>query len=285
MNENRPVTVIRPKSGWFDLNLKELTGYKDLIFLFVKRNFVSLYKQTVLGPAWAIIQPLLTTVVFSLVFGNIAGLAADGVPTFIFYLPANVIWGYFSGCLTQTSNTFIANSGILGKVYFPRLVMPISTVMSKLIDFAIQYSFMIIFVVYFAVTKSIHPNWYILMTPVLILQLAMLSLGLGIIISAATTKYRDLRMLVGFGVQLWMYATPVAYDMFSITGFAPGGKYYGLYMCNPVTPIVNIFRYGYLGIGGVDWFHYCISWIVTIAVLFIGVVLFSRVEKTFMDTV
>lgn len=285
MADNSKVTVIRPKSGWFDLNLKELTGYKDLIFLFVKRNFVSLYKQTVLGPAWAIIQPLLTTVVFSLVFGNIAGLAADGVPTFIFYLPANVIWGYFSGCLTQTSNTFIANSGILGKVYFPRLVMPISTVMSKLIDFAIQYSFMIIFVVYFAVTKSIHPNWYILMTPVLILQLAMLSLGLGIIISAATTKYRDLRMLVGFGVQLWMYATPVAYDMFSITGFAPGGKYYGLYMCNPVTPIVNIFRYGYLGIGGVDWFHYCISWIVTIAVLFIGVVLFSRVEKTFMDTV
>lgn len=285
MNENRPLTVIRPKSGWFDLPFKELAGYKDLIFLFVKRNFVSLYKQTVLGPAWAVIQPLLTTVVFSLVFGNIAGLAAEGVPSFIFYLPANVIWGYFSGCLTNTSNTFIANSGILGKVYFPRLVMPISTVLSKLIDFAIQFSFMIIFVIYFAATKSIHPNWSILMTPVLILQLAMLSLGIGIIISAATTKYRDLRMLVGFGVQLWMYATPVAYDMFSIAGFAPGGKYYGLYMCNPVTPIVNIFRYGYLGIGGIDWFYYGISWIVTLVVLFIGIVLFSRVEKTFMDTV
>ena len=284
MDENR-VTVIKPRSGWFDLNLGELAHYKDLIFLFVKRNFVSMYKQTVLGPAWAVIQPLLTTVVFSLVFGNMAGLAADGVPTFIFYLTANVLWHYFSSCLTTTSDTFIANSGILGKVYFPRLVMPISTVLSKLIDFAIQYAFMVIFVIYFAVTKQIQPNWYVLMTPVLLLQLAMLSLGVGVIISAATTKYRDLRMLVSFGVQLWMYGTPVAYDMFSIGAFAPGGKYNWLIMSNPVTPIVNIFRYGYLGIGGIDWHYYLISWIVTIIVLFIGVVMFSRVEKTFMDTV
>lgn len=285
MDENRPVTIIKPKSGWFDLNLGELVHYKDLIFLFVKRNFVSRYKQTVLGPAWAIIQPLLTTVVFSLVFGNIAGLAADGVPSFIFYLTANVMWGYFSGCLTSTSSTFIANSNILGKVYFPRLVMPISTVFSKLIDFSIQFSFMILFVIYYTVTHSIHPNWYLLMTPVLLLELAMLSLGVGVIISAATTKYRDLRMLVGFGVQLWMYGTPVAYDMFSMGAFAPGGKWHGLYMCNPVTPIINIFRYGFLGIGQIDWFYYGISWIVTIVVLFIGVLLFSRVEKTFMDTV
>ena len=286
MNENRPVTVIRPKNGWFDLPIKELLNYKDLIFLFVKRNFVSLYKQTILGPAWAVIQPLLTTVVFSLVFGSIAGLAADGVPSFIFYLTANVIWAYFSTCLTTTSDTFIANSSILGKVYFPRLVMPISTVLSKLIDFAIQFSFMVIFVIYFWLTNSgVHPNWYVLMTPVILLQLAMLSLGVGVIVSAATTKYRDLRMLVSFGVQLWMYATPVAYDMFSITGFAPGGKYYGLIMCNPVTPIVNLFRYAFLGIGQIDWFYYGISWITTLVVLFLGVVLFSRVEKTFMDTV
>ena len=285
MDENK-VTVIKPRTGWFDLNLGELAQYKDLIFLFVKRNFVSLYKQTILGPAWAVIQPLLTTVVFSLVFGNIAGLAADGVPSFIFYLTANVIWAYFSSCLTTTSDTFIANSGILGKVYFPRLVMPISTVLSKLIDFAIQFSFMVIFVVYFWLTGSgVHPNWYVLMTPVLLLQLAMLSLGVGVIISAATTKYRDLRMLVSFGVQLWMYGTPVAYDMFSIAGFAPGGKWYWLIMSNPVTPIVNMFRYAYLGIGGIDWSYYGISWIVTIVVLFLGVVLFSRVEKTFMDTV
>ena len=285
MEENRPVTIIKPRTGWFDLNLKELANYKDLIFLFVKRNFVSMYKQTVLGPAWAVIQPLLTTVVFTLVFGNIAGLAAEGVPSFIFYLSANVIWHYFSSCLTTTSSTFIANSSILGKVYIPRLVMPISTVLSKLIDFAIQFSFMVIFVIYFTITKQIHPNWYVLMTPFLLLQLAMLSLGVGVIISAATTKYRDLRMLVSFGVQLWMYATPVAYDMFSMGAFAPGGKWHNLYMCNPVTPIVNIFRYGYLGIGDIEWFYYGISWIVTIVVLFIGILLFSRVEKTFMDTV
>ena len=286
MDEKRYVTIIKPRSGWFNLNLRELANYKDLIFLFVKRNFVSLYKQTILGPAWAVIQPLLTTVVFSLVFGSIAGLAADGVPTFIFYLTANVIWSYFSSCLTTTSNTFIANSGILGKVYFPRLVMPISTVLSKLIDFAIQFVFMVGFVIYFWLSDSgVHPNWFILMTPVLLLQLAMLSLGVGVIISAATTKYRDLRMLVSFGVQLWMYGTPVAYDMFSIAGFAPGGKYYGLIMLNPVTPIVNMFRYAYLGIGQIDWLYYGISWIVTLVVLFLGVVLFSRVEKTFMDTV
>lgn len=285
MDENK-VTVIRPRNGWFDLNLVELVHYKDLILLFVMRNFITLYKQTILGPAWAVIQPLLTTVVFSLVFGSIAGLAAEGVPSFIFYLTANIIWAYFSTCLTTTSDTFITNSSILGKVYFPRLVMPISTVLSKLIDFAIQFSFMVIFVVFFWVTDSgVHPNWYVLMTPVILLQLAMLSLGVGVIISAATTKYRDLRMLVSFGVQLWMYGTPVAYDMFSIAGFAPGGKYYLLIMSNPVTPIVNLFRYAYLGIGQIDWFFYGVSWIVTLLVLFLGVVLFSRVEKTFMDTV
>ena len=286
MANNSKVTIIRPKSGWFDLHLGELTHYKDLIFLFVKRNFVAMYKQTILGPAWAIIQPFLTTVVFSLVFGTIAGLSADGVPAYIFYLSGNVVWGYFAGCLTQTSGTFISNSGILGKVYFPRLVMPISTVLSKLIDFAIQFAFMLIFVVYFTVTKAgVTPNWFALMTPLLVLQLAMLGLGCGIIISAATTKYRDLRMLVGFGVSLWMYGTPIAYDMFSMSAFAPGSKYYSLYMCNPVTPIVNIFRYGWLGIGQIDWLYYGIGWITTLLLLGIGVVLFSRVEKTFMDTV
>lgn len=286
MNEKQNVTIIRPKTSWFDLKLKELYKYWDLILLFVKRDFVSMYKQTVLGPAWAVIQPFLTTVVFSLVFGNIAGLAPGGVPNFIFYLSGNVVWTYFSSCLTQTSNTFISNSGILGKVYFPRLVMPVSTVISKLIDFAIQYAFMLIFVVVYVITNDgVHPNWCILMTPLIIVELAMLSLGCGVIISACTTKYRDLRMLVSFGVSLWMYASPIAYDMFSMSVFAPGSKYYGLYMLNPVTPLVNIFRYGYLGIGQVDWFYYGISWITTLVLLFFGVVLFSRVEKTFMDTV
>lgn len=279
-------TVIRPKNGWFDLKLKEVYAYRDLIFLFVKRNFVSKYKQTILGPAWAIIQPLLTTVVFTLVFGNIAGLAPGGVPSFIFYLSGTILWTYFSNCLSQTANTFVANSSTMGKVYFPRLVMPISTVCSELISLAIQYGFLLIFLVYYAVTgQGVAPNWWMLMTPVLVLQLAMLSLGCGIIISALTTKYRDLAMLVGFGTQLWMYASPVAYDMYSFAAFAPGGKWHALYMCNPVTPIVNLFRYGYLGIGGMEWQYYAISWGVTLALLFVGTVLFSRVEKTFMDTV
>ena len=281
-----PVTLIRPKSGWFDLPVKELFRYKDLILLFVKRDFVSLYKQTVLGPAWAVIQPFLTTIVFSLVFGTMAGLAPEGVPSFLFYLSGTVVWTYFANCLTRTSDTFIANAAILGKVYFPRLVMPVSTVLSKLIDFAIQYGFFLVFLVIYGLTgAAIRPNWLVLLTPLLLLQLAMLSLGCGVIISAATTKYRDLRMLVSFGVQLWMYASPVAYDMFSMSAFAPGGKYYSLYMLNPVTPIVNLFRYAYLGLGQVDWQSYGISWAVTCCLLFAGIVLFSRVEKTFMDTV
>ena len=279
-------TVIQPKNGWFDLHLKELLQYRDLVFLFVKRNFVSQYKQTVLGPLWAIIQPVLTTVVFTLVFGNIAGLSADGVPSFIFYLSGTILWTYFNQCLTQTANTFVANSATMGKVYFPRLVMPVSTVMSNLISLAIQFMFMVGFLIFYTVTnQGCHPNLYILMTPLIILQLALLSLGCGIIISALTTKYRDLAMLVGFGTQLWMYATPVAYDINSMAVFAIGGKYHDLYMLNPVTPIVNLFRYAYLGIGEIEWLFYGISWIITLFVLFIGIMLFSKVEKTFMDTV
>ncbi len=279
-------TLIQPKNGWFDLKLKEVYAYRDLVFLFVKRNFVSKYKQTVLGPAWAIIQPLLTTVVFTLVFGNIAGLAPGGVPSFVFYLSGTILWTYFSNCLAQTANTFVANSATMGKVYFPRLVMPLSTVFSELISLAIQYVFLIIFLVYYAVTKQgVQPNWWALMTPLLILQLALLSLGFGIIISALTTKYRDLAMLVGFGTQLWMYATPIAYDMYGFSVFAPGGKLHALYMCNPVTSVVNMFRYGYLGIGSIEWSYYFISWAITLAVLFLGIMLFNRVEKTFMDTV
>ena len=285
-SNNKFQTVIEPKNGWFDLHLKELLQYKDLIFLFVKRNFVSMYKQTVLGPLWAIIQPLLTTVVFTLVFGNIAGLAADGVPSFIFYLSGTILWTYFNQCLTQTANTFVANRQTLGKVYFPRLVMPISTVMSNLISLVIQFTFMVIFLIYYVITdQGCHPNLYILMTPLIVLQLALLSLGCGVIISALTTKYRDLAMLVGFGTQLWMYASPIAYDMGSMAVFAPGGKYHTLFMINPITPIVNLFRYAYLGLGEMEWIFYGISWIITLVVLFIGIILFSKVEKTFMDTV
>ncbi len=285
MHDQQFTTVITPKTGWFDVNLKEVWDYRDLIMLFVRRRFVSQYKQTILGPAWAFIQPFLTTIVFTLIFGNIAGLAPGGIPSFVFYFSGTILWTYFSGCLSQTANTFVGNAAIMGKVYYPRLVMPISTVLSQLISFAIQYVFLIAFVLYYALTDQIQPNWWILMTPVLLLQLAMLSMGFGIIISSVTTKYRDLAKLIGFGVQLWMYGSPVAYDMYSMSAFAPGGKWHTLYMCNPVTPIINIFRYGYLGFGSVEWHFYWIGWVTTLVILFLGVILFSHVEKTFMDTV
>lgn len=286
MNEKAYTTVVKPRNGWFDLHLKELLRYRDLIFLFVKRDFVSQYKQTILGPAWAIIQPFLTTVVFTLVFGNLAGLAPGGVPSFAFYLSGTVIWTYFSTCLKKTANTFIGNRNVLGKVYFPRLVMPISNVLSTLIPFVIQFVFLLCFVVYYAITKrGVEPNWAMVLLPLLVLQLAALSLGFGIIISALTTKYRDLAMLIEFGTQLWMYGTPIAYDMYSFGVFAPGGKYHTLFMLNPVTPIVNVFRYGFLGIGSIEWYFYLIGWVTTFIVLTLGIVLFSHVEKTFMDTV
>ena len=279
-------TTIKSKSGWLDFDVKELWHYKDLILLFVRRNFVSQYKQTVLGPAWAIINPLLTTVIFTVIFGNVAGLAADGVPSFVFYFSGTCLWTYFSTCLSTTANTFVNNSGILGKVYFPRLVMPISTVVSNLIMLGIQFAFFAIFLIYYVITnQGVQPNWYALMFPLLVVQMAFLSLGVGVIISALTTKYRDLAMLVSFGVQLWMYASPVAYDMYSMGVFAPGGKYYGLYMLNPITPIINIFRYGFMGIGNIDWMYYGIGWITTIVFLAIGVLMFNKVEKTFMDTI
>lgn len=273
-------TVIVPKTGWFDIDLKEVWRYRDLISLFVRRNFVSHYKQTILGPAWAVIQPLLTTVVFTVVFGSLAGLAAEGVPSFLFYLSGTVAWTYFSGSLTQTADTFTGNAAILGKVYFPRIVMPVSTVLTNLISFAIQFALFLVFLIFYWVKEDVQPNAYMLLLPLLILQMAMLGLGTGVIVSALTTKYRDLKMLVGFGVQLWMYATPVAYDI----GIIPQ-KYMGIYMLNPMTPIINIFRQAFLGLGAFELTYYLISWIVTLVILFIGIVLFNRVEKTFMDTV
>ena len=274
-------TVIEPKNKLLDLKLKEVWDYRDLVMLFVRRTFVAQYKQTILGPAWAIIQPLFTTVIFTFVFGNLAGLAPSGVPTFIFYLCGSIAWTYFSGCLTATSTTFTANSSIMGKVYFPRLVMPISTVISQLIAFGIQAIFFTVFLIYYYVIGAdVHPNVYMLLTPVLILQLALLGLGFGIIISALTTKYRDLAMLVGFGTQIWMYLTPVAYDI----GIIPE-HLMNIYMINPVTPVICMLRYAFLGIGELQLEYYMMSWVVTILVVFVGIIMFNRVEKTFMDTV
>lgn len=279
-------TVLKSKNGWFDLNFKELYRYRDLIMLFVKRDFISLYKQTILGPAWAIIQPLLTTVVYTLIFGNIAGLAAEGTPTFLFYMSGTILWTYFSTSLTNTANTFVTNSAILGKVYFPRLVMPTANAISGLISMGIQFVFFLGFIIYYIlIDADVHVNWFVLLTPLLVLQLVLLSLGCGVIISALTTKYRDLKMLIAFGLQLWMYGCPVAYDMFRMPIIAPGGKFHTLYMLDPLTPIINIFRYAFLGIGEIDWDFYWIGWAVTILILGLGVMLFSRVEKTFMDTI
>lgn len=280
MEEEKFSTVIVPKRGWFDIDVSEIWRYRDLIFLFVKRNFVILFKQTILGPAWAVIQPLLTTIVFTVVFGKLAGLSAKGVPSFLFYLSGTVAWQYFSSALTQTSDTFVENAAILGKVYFPRIVMPISTVITNLINFFIQFGIFSVLIVIYALMGKIHPNTYVLMLPILILHMAMLGLGTGIIISAATTKYRDLRLLVSFGVQLWMYATPVAYDINIIPD-----RLRDIYMLNPMTPVINAFRTAFLGIGSFDLKSYLISWIVTAVILFIGIILFSRVEKTFVDTV
>ena len=278
-------TVIKPKNGWFDLHLKEVWAYRDLTLLFVKRNFISLYKQTILGPAWAIIQPLLTTVVFTLVFGGLAGLAPKGVNGFVYYLCGTIFWQYFGTSLTMTSSTFTANSNIFGKVYFPRLVLPISTVITNLISLGIQFVFFIISwtIFMFVPGNVMQPSWMIALLPALILEMALLALGCGIIISALTTKYRDLAMLVAFGVQLWMYATPVAY---ASTLFS-GSKWETLYWCNPMVPILETIKYSFMGPVAAQFkpMFLLISVVVTAVVLFIGVLLFSRVEKTFMDTV
>lgn len=279
--ENQFSTVIKPKQKLLDLKLGELWHYRDLIMLFVKRTFVSQYKQTILGPAWAVIQPLLTTVIFTVIFGNIAGLAPAGVPSFAFYLCGSVAWGYFAGALTATASTFTANASIMGKVYFPRLVMPVSTVISNLISFGIQFAFFLIFLIYYLVTgANVAPNLFILLTPLLVLQMICLGLGFGIIVSALTTKYRDLAMLVSFGVQIWMYLTPVAYDISIIPE-----KFMGIYMLNPMTPVINTLRYAFLGIGSFQLHSYLLSWGITLVVLFLGIILFNRVEKTFADTV
>lgn len=259
-----------------------------MLFLFVKRDFVSKYKQTILGPLWAIIQPLLTTVVFTVVFGNLARLttldaAGDHVvPGFLFYMSGSICWTYFSSVLQATSNTFIVNRNTMGKVYYPRLVSPIATALSNGISFAIQLGlFLLIWlIVFFQGGTSIHVTPKLLLLPLLILQLMVLSVGCGIIISSVTTKYRDLAMLVGFGLQLWQYASPIAYGLQLVPE-----KYLGIYMLNPVTPIVTTFRYAVFGFGYFSLLHYCISWIISLLIFFIGLILFSRIERTFMDTI
>jgi lipopolysaccharide transport system permease protein len=273
--------VIRPQRAWWDLRLGELWRYRDLVWLFVWRDFVAYYKQTVLGPLWYLIQPIMTTGVFTIIFGNIAQLSTDGLPPFLFYLAGNTVWTYFSASLTSTSSTFTSNAGLFGKVYFPRLVIPLSIVISQIISFGLRFLVFLGFLVYFMASGSdVHPNWWILLMPVHIVIMAGLGLGMGIIVSSLTTKYRDLQQLVAFGAQLLMYATPVIYPLSSITG---GWRW--LILANPMTPVVETFRLAFLGTSAMSPAYLLYSLAFTFVVLLIGVLIFNRVENNFMDTV
>jgi lipopolysaccharide transport system permease protein len=274
-------TIITPHRGWLDWRLKQLWRYRDLISLFVWRDFVSAYKQTILGPLWHIIQPLLTTITFTIVFGKIARLSTDGVPPFLFYLAGNVCWSYFANNINKTSSTFVGNSALLGKVYFHRLVIPISIAISNLVSFAIQLGIFLVFLaINYRAGNNVHFTGWVFCTPLFLLMLAGYGLGGGIIVSALTTRYRDLTNLVAFGVQLLMFATPV---ILPLSQMPP--KYRWVMECNPLTPVVEGFRRGFLGAGGVDALHLGISLGVMFAVLAVGLMLFTHVERTFMDTV
>ncbi|MCS6832856.1 MAG: ABC transporter permease [Flammeovirgaceae bacterium] len=275
-------TIIKPSSSLFEIDIRELWRYRDLIIMFTKRDIVANYKQTILGPIWFFIQPLLTTITFVVIFGNIAKISTDGLPKVLFYLAGITCWNYFSECLTRTANTFRENANIFGKVYFPRLVVPLSIIISNLIKFAIQLLLFLIIWLYFLLftDSQIHITEAILLLPVLIFLMAGLGLGFGIIFSSLTTKYKDLVFLLTFGVQLAMYATPVIYPLSTISD-----KYKPYIMANPVTAIVETFRYGFLGTGTFSWEMLVYSLVCTLVVLMIGVVIFNKVEKTFMDTV
>ena len=280
-NEENWTMIIRPQRAWWDLRLGELWIYRDLIRLLVWRDFVSVYKQTILGPLWYLIQPVLSTIIFTVIFGGVAKLPTDGLPPFLFYLAGNTIWLYFSTCLTSTSNTFAANAAIFGKVYFPRLCIPISIVISNLISFGIRFGLFILFLLYFMFSGSeIHPNLWILLLPIQLLLMAGLGLGLGIIISSLTTKYRDLQQLVAFGVQLLMYATPVIYPISTVPE-----KWRWFLLVNPMTPVMETFRKGFLGESSMEPVFLLYSVGFTLIILLIGILIFNRVENTFMDTV
>lgn len=274
--------VIKPRTNLFDLRLRELWRYRDLVVMFVRRDFVSNYKQTILGPLWFFLQPLITTIMFVFVFGKIAGFAPSGIPMLAFYMAGVTVWNYFSENLNRTSTVFRDNAGIFGKVYFPRLTMPIAIVISSLVRFAIQFSlFLIIWGYYLFTTDAIQPNWWaIALTPALLVIMGLLALGLGMIISAMTTKYRDLVFLMGFAVQLLMYATPVIYPLSKLPA-----KYSAIIKANPMSPILETFRYAFLGSGefSVGYLLYAVA--ITLAILSFGIIIFNKVEKNFADTV
>ena len=273
--------VIKPKSGWFNISLGEIYKYRDLIFMFVKRDFVTFYKQTILGPLWYIIQPLVNSVIFTIIFGKLAKIPTDGIPPFLFYMAGTVAWGYFASCLTQTSNTFVTNREIFGKVYFPRMTVPISIVITGLFQFLIQFVIFLGFLLYYwNQGAEVVPTNMILTLPLIILQMAILGLGMGILVSSLVTKYRDLTFAMTFAVQIWMYLTPIVYPLTQVPE-----HYRNLYVLNPMVSIVESFRGAFLGVSSIELHHILISVLVTMIIFIIGIILFSRIEKTFMDTV
>ena len=273
--------TIKPQTHWYDLRIKEIFKYKDLLFLFVKRDFISIYKQTILGPLWFFIQPIITAITFTVIFGNLAKISTDGLPQILFYMCGITLWNYFADTLTKTADTFSSNVNIFGKVYFPRMIVPLSVVVSNLIKLGIQFLlFLCVWIYYLIQTDLIHPNKMLMLIPYLIILIGFMALSFGIIISSLTTKYRDLKFLVTFGIQLMMYASPIVYPLSIVPE-----KYKWIIVANPVTSIIESFKYAFLGVGEFNWFYLGYSTLFTIMLFMIGLVIFHRVEKSFMDTV
>lgn len=273
---------ISSKHKWFDLKLKEVWRYRDLIWLFTKRSFTVSYKQTILGPAWLFINPIITSLIYAFVFGGIAGIGTDGVPQILFYMSGTAMWSFFSSSLSSNASTFTANAGLFGKVYFPRMVKPVSNVFSAVIRFLIQFLMVLAFLVFFVIRGKVSPNWWAFsLIPLILIHLGLMGMGFGIIISSMTTKYRDLSVLVGFGLSLWMYATPVVYPLSTLGD----GWMKTVLLINPVTMPVEIYRYAVVGKGTIEPLYLAVSCIITIVVVLIGIIIFNKVERTFMDTV
>lgn len=278
---NKYHTHISSKHKLFSLNLKEVWNYRDLIWLFTKRTFVVSYKQTILGPLWIFLNPLISSLIYAFVFGGIAGIPTDGIPSILFYLLGNAAWIYFSTCVNNNATTFTTNASVFGKVYFPRLTVPISNMISSIIQFGVQFLLVICFLVYYVIVGAVSPNWWAWLTlPLVLVHLGLLGLGVGIIVSSMTTKYRDLSILVTFGISLWMYLTPVVYPISQTSGVMQT-----ILMINPVTQPIELMRYAVLGNGTINPLWYSVSVVLTILILIFGIMIFNRVEKTFMDTV
>ena len=273
--------IIRPRKKWLDLDIKGIWRYRDLLYMYVKRDIITIYKQTILGPLWFVIQPVLTTIMYMFVFGGLAGISTDGAPQPLFYLSGIMMWNYFSACFNVSSNVFVGNANVFGKVYFPRLVVPLSGIISNLIKMLIQLIlFVSVYIYYFSTGVSLSVNWTVILFPVLIFLIAFLGMSWGLIITSLTTKYRDLKQFVSFGISLFMYATPVIYPL-----SAAPGKYKDLIALNPLTPIFEAFKFSCMGCGSISWGGLLYSTVFMCVTLFFAVLIFNRVERNFMDTV